>query len=90
MDRILMILKKKLTPGVSLTLPWGYIHVYEHYRFIGIYLRSQVSVYRTTGPMVIFASFHVVFPCVLFFAFIIFQLTDIQEQTSVYFCFCYL
>ena len=31
MDRIIMILKKKLIRGVSLTLPWGYIHVYEHY-----------------------------------------------------------
>ena len=26
-----MFLKKKLIRGVSLTLPWGYIHVYEHY-----------------------------------------------------------
>ena len=24
-------LKKKLTPGVVLTLPWGYINVYYHY-----------------------------------------------------------
>ena len=23
-------LKKKLTPEVALTLPWGYIHVYNH------------------------------------------------------------
>ena len=23
-------LKKKLTPEVALTLPWGYIHVYHH------------------------------------------------------------
>ena len=23
-------LKKKLTPEVALTLPWGYIHVYYH------------------------------------------------------------
>ena len=30
MDILLMILKKKLTPGVSLTQPWDYIHVYEH------------------------------------------------------------
>ena len=30
MDILHMILKKKLTPGVSLTLPWDYIHVYEH------------------------------------------------------------
>ena len=31
MDRIFMILKKNLTAGVILILPWGYIHVYEHY-----------------------------------------------------------
>ena len=54
MDRILMALKKKLIQGVSLTLPWGYIHVYEHYiKCIGIYLRSHVSVYKTIGPLVI-------------------------------------
>ena len=29
-------LKKKLTPGVVLTLPWGYVHVYYHSS--GIYL----------------------------------------------------
>ena len=49
-------LKKKLTPDVALTLPWGYIHVYYHSsqnKFIGIYLRSQVSVYRTIGPLVL-------------------------------------
>ena len=36
--------------------PRGYIHVYEQYiqTFIGRYLRSQVSVYRTIGPLVIF------------------------------------
>ena len=49
-------LKKKLTPEVALTLPWGYIHVYYHSsqtsNFVGIYLRSQVSVYRTIGPLV--------------------------------------
>ena len=31
MDIILMNLKTKLIRGASLTLPWGYIHVYEHY-----------------------------------------------------------
>ena len=31
MDRIFMNLKKKLTPGCILTLPWGYIHVYDLY-----------------------------------------------------------
>ena len=29
MDRICMNLKKKLTPGVILTLSWGYVHVYD-------------------------------------------------------------
>ena len=28
-DRIFMNLKTKLTPGVILTLSWGYIHVYD-------------------------------------------------------------
>ena len=33
MDRIFMLLTKKLTPGVILVLPWDYIrvHVYDHY-----------------------------------------------------------
>ena len=62
-------LKKTLTPGVILTLPWGYIHVYYHSSqtslsaislalssfFFYIYLSSQVSVYRTIGPLVCFA-----------------------------------
>ena len=30
MDRIFTILKKKLTPGVILTLPRGYIYAYDH------------------------------------------------------------
>ena len=33
---------------------WGYVHVYDLYSqtsFIGIYLRSQVSVYKTIGPL---------------------------------------
>ena len=30
-DRIFMNLEKKLTPGGILTLPWGYIHVYDLY-----------------------------------------------------------
>ena len=42
-------LKKKLTPGVVLSLPWGYIHQLLSNKFIGIYLGSQVNVYRTTG-----------------------------------------
>ena len=50
MDRLFMILKTKLTP-VHLSLLWGYIHVYDHN--IGIYPRSQVSIYRTIGLLVI-------------------------------------
>ena len=49
-------LKKKLTPGVALSQPWGYIHVYYHSdqtsKLVYIYLRFQVSVYRTIGPLV--------------------------------------
>ena len=60
MDRIFMILKIKLTTGVHLSLPWGYIHVYDHNslenKFIGTYPRSQVSVYRTIGPLVLIFS----------------------------------
>ena len=50
-----MNLKKKLNTGNILTLSLGYIHVYDKSnKFIGIYLRSQVSVYRTIGSLVIF------------------------------------
>ena len=55
-------LKKTLTPGVILTLPLGYIYIHAYYHssqtsllvdiYIYIYLRSQVSVYRTIGPLV--------------------------------------
>ena len=53
-------LKKTLTPGVILTLPWGYIYIHAYYHssqtsllvYMNIYLRSQVSVYRTIGPLV--------------------------------------
>ena len=50
-----MNLKKKLTPGVVLTLSWGCIHEYDRCskkKVIAVYLRSQVSVYRTIGPLV--------------------------------------
>ena len=56
MDRIFMILKNEIDPGVMLTLTYGYmyIHAYDHYivKNIGIYLRSEVGVYRTIGPLV--------------------------------------
>ena len=45
-------LKKTLTPGVILTLPWGYIHIVILVKQVYWYLRSQVSVYRTVGPLV--------------------------------------
>ena len=35
-------LKKKLTPDVALTLPWGYIHVYYLVKQVYWYI-SQVS-----------------------------------------------
>ena len=56
-----MIKKKKLTTGVIQTLPWGNIYVYHQYMTIideqiywYIYLRSQVSVYRSIGSLVLF------------------------------------
>ena len=47
-------LKKKLTPGIALTLPWSYIHVYYHCSKTSllVYIRAQVSTYRTIGPLV--------------------------------------
>ena len=45
MDRILIILRSKMTSGLHLILYWDYISL--SYMFIGIYSRSQVSVYRT-------------------------------------------
>ena len=48
-------LKKKLTPGVALTRCPRFIYIYITIivkKFIGIYLRFQVSVYRTIGPLV--------------------------------------
>ena len=51
MDRILIILKKKMAPGLHLPIYWGYFPEYSN-MFIGIYSRSQVSVYRTIGPLV--------------------------------------
>ena len=45
-------LKKKLTPRVVLTLPWGYIHVYYHYSQTS--LLEYISGLRGafTGPLV--------------------------------------
>ena len=36
-------LKKTLTPGVILTLPWGYIHAYYHFSQTSLLVYSQVS-----------------------------------------------
>ena len=49
------VFKKKLTPGVALTRPWGYIHVHYHssQTSLLVYISGfQVSVYRTIGPLV--------------------------------------
>ena len=51
MDTILIILKKKIATGLYLPFYWGYFPYYSN-MFIGIYNRSQVSVYRTIGPLV--------------------------------------
>ena len=48
MDGIFMILRIKLIPGVYLSLPSGLN------KFIGIYPRSQVSVYMNIGHLVSF------------------------------------
>ena len=50
MDRILMILKINLPQGFISPNPGLYTCIWPKYlTFIGIYIRSQVSVYRTTG-----------------------------------------
>ena len=64
MDMIFMNLEKKLTLGVILTLPWGLIHVYEHYnqRNLLVYISGErlqdhwSSGYRTLPIMMIFSS----------------------------------
>ena len=57
MNRTFMIVKIEIEPrGCS-------DNEYYHYsctKFIGIYLRSQVSVYRTIGPLVIVSCNHIV------------------------------
>ena len=49
-----MILKKKIKwiPGFSLSLLWTYDDHNIQTHIIGVYSRSQVSVYRTIGPLV--------------------------------------
>ena len=46
---------ENMAPGpVSLSMLWNYIHVYVHniqIYIIGVYTRSQMSVYRTIGPL---------------------------------------
>ena len=36
MDRIFTIVKIKLTSVVPLSLPWDYIHIYDHNRITGL------------------------------------------------------
>ena len=52
MNRMFINLQKELTPGVVLTLSWGYMTI-KVKQFIGVYLRSRVSFYRTFGPLVL-------------------------------------
>ena len=44
-DRIIMILKIKLTPGVILNLLWGFIHVhvYDHYNQASLLVHVYIS-----------------------------------------------
>ena len=51
MDRILIILKKENGPRASSTPELGLNTILSN-MFIGICSRSQVSVYRTIGPLV--------------------------------------
>ena len=51
MDSILIILKKKSDPRASSAPLIGLFSIYPN-MFTGIYSRSQVSVYRTIGPLV--------------------------------------
>ena len=51
-----MNLKKKLTLGVILTLPWGYIYVYDLCSQTSLLVVAQISgehLQRTTGPQVL-------------------------------------
>ena len=55
MDRILIILKKENDPRASSAPALGLNTIIFNHVFIGI-CRSQVSVYRTIGPLVPFYS----------------------------------
>ena len=55
MDRILIILKKENGPRASSTPELGLNTILSN-MFIGICSRSQVSVYRTIGPLVKFSE----------------------------------
>ena len=60
MNRIFIILKIILAPLAYLSLPWGYIYIYMTIivksSLDRIYPRSQVRIYRITGPLVVFYS----------------------------------
>ena len=54
MDRIFMILKIKLLPGVYQSLPWSYIHLYVHISQTSLLVYMYISNLRWefTGPPV--------------------------------------
>ena len=45
-------LKKKLTPDVALTLPWGYIHVYYHSSQTSLLVQVNLIITLSLGSMV--------------------------------------
>ena len=53
MDRILIIMKKMDTRESSAPLLGLFSIIYANMFYICIYNRSQVSVYRTIGPLVL-------------------------------------
>ena len=59
-------MKKTLTPGVILTLPWGYIYISILVKQVYWCLRSQRSVYRTIGALLFFFLFFFFFTSLRF------------------------
>ena len=60
-----IIMRKIMAPGLHLSQNWDYFLLYSN-MFVGIYSRSQVSVYKTIGPLFFFCCF---FFCFFFFLF---------------------
>ena len=52
MDRILIIMRKKMDPRESSAPLLGLFSIICKHVYLYIYNRSQVSVYRTIGPLV--------------------------------------